>query len=196
MSSLLDTAIAKIRSIASEYCENQMYVWPDFDPMEPDPATFFRQRGIEFDGDLFIRYPVRITFNPIPLTSLESEGRAIGIELPRDYQVLLQEFGEFHLPGPAGIQFESPAHALQTTRGHWCLSDGELTALAISPYNETGDGNSIGFVRRGNVFEPAIFEFAHELVQPGAAPETWTRKISDSLAEFILEYLDRPEAPS
>jgi len=52
MSSSLDALISKVRSISDEYCENQMYVWPGFDPMDPNPKSFFKKHGIKFDGEL------------------------------------------------------------------------------------------------------------------------------------------------
>jgi len=192
MSNSLEIAIEKIRSIGDLYCENQMYIWPGFHHDDPDPEAFFRQEGIEFDGELFIRYPVKRTFNPIPMDQIEDEERELSVSLPIDYEVLLHHFGEFHLPGSANITLVSPAEALKTTYfAFWCNAGGPLSALAISPYNATSDGNCIGFLRDGDSFQPAIYEFDHELVDTGKNPSLWTKRIGDSLADFLLEYLDR-----
>lgn len=190
MPNILDSLIARIRSIGDEYCENQMSVWPGFNPTDCDPEEFFRERGIEFDGLLFIRYPVKTTFNPIPIARIEDEERSLGVTLPSDYKVLLQQFGEFHLPGNASIRIESPLEALRTTRWAWCYGDRPLSALAISSYDATSDGNSIGFVRNGDSFQREIYEFNHELVYQGDSPSLWTKKISNCLAEFLFDYLD------
>jgi hypothetical protein len=56
MSNSLEAVIERIRFIGDDSCVNQMYIWPGFDPIDPDPAAFFRERGIDFDGELFIRY--------------------------------------------------------------------------------------------------------------------------------------------
>jgi hypothetical protein len=92
MPTSFDSLIAKIRSIADAYCENQMYVWPDFDPTDPNPRAFFRKRGIKFDGDLFIRYPVKKTFSPLSGGELDHEERSLGVALPADYKQLLQQY--------------------------------------------------------------------------------------------------------
>lgn len=191
MSNSLEAAIRKIDALGNEYCVNQMYRWPGFDPRHPDPATFFSAGRIEFDGDLFIRYRVKETFNPLSVERIEAEEGMVGASLPNDYKVLLQTFGEFHLPGAAGICIESPAKALKTTRGTWRYEGEPLRALAISSYNDTSDGNSIGFIRDGDSFQPALFELCHELRSRGDDPSLWTKKLGDSLSDFLLEYLER-----
>jgi hypothetical protein len=185
----LETAIARINAVSSDLCESQMYAWPGFNPMNPDPDRFFAQEGIEFDGLLFIRYPVKRTFNPIPRAQLEDEERVVGATLPSDYRLLLEEFGTFHLPGKAKVAIESPAEALRTTRACWCYEGKQLSVLAISAYNATSDGNAIGFVRQGDSFGMALYEFDHERLYQGDDPSLWTTKISDSLADFVVEYL-------
>ncbi|QDU30171.1 hypothetical protein ETAA8_52900 [Anatilimnocola aggregata] len=166
-----------------------MYVWPGFDPANPKPAKFFKNLGIKFDGVLFISYPVKMTFLPLAKDELIQQERLLGAELPADYKDLLQQFGPVHLPGVANIIIESPQDALQTTHSKWCY-DGTPLVLAISAYNLTSDGNSIGYLRNGESFGPEIYEFDHERFYNGGDPSAWTRKIGDSLADFLLEYLE------
>ena len=187
----LEAAIAKIHAIANEYCENQIYVWPGFDPIDPDPDKYFRQHRVEFDGELFIRYPVKRTFDPIPMDRIKEAERSLGANLPGDYKVLLEKFGPFHLPGDADIRIQSPMDALRATRACWCYEDKPLSVLAISPYNATSDGNAIGYIRQGDSFGPSIYEFDHELVHMADSPSLWTHKVADCLADFVLDYLDR-----
>jgi len=126
------------------------------------------------------------------MDQIEDVERTLGVSLPNDYRVLLHEFGDFHLPGSANITFESPAEALKTTEmAFWCNVGSPLSALAISPYDATSDGNWIGFLRDGDFFQPAIYEFDHERVRKGKNPSLWTKKISSCLADFIIEYLER-----
>jgi hypothetical protein len=111
--------------------------------------------------------------------------------LPADYKTLLQTFGEFHLPGNAMICIKSPARAVQTTRSGWCSESQPLTVLAISSYCDTSDGNSFGYIRTGDSFGPPLCEFNHELWRKDAKPALWAKKLSASLAEFVLEYLKK-----
>jgi hypothetical protein len=189
MSRNLNALVSKIRSLSEEFCENQMYVWPGFDVNDPNPRKFFKKYGIEFDGELFIRYPVKRTFNPIPAKQLERQEKAMGAILPGDYKTLLLEFGTFHLPGNAGIMMKSPRDALKTTQSAWCFGEMPLSALAISPYSQSSDGNSIGFLSKGAAFQRGLYEFQHDLRFQGDDPSLWTRKVSNSLADFLLQYL-------
>jgi hypothetical protein len=191
MADTLEAAIARIHAVGNEFCESQMYDWPGFTPRDPDPARFFKQEGIEFDGVLFIRYPVKKTFKPVPRNQIEEEERSVGATLPSDYKRLIENFGAFHLPGKANVAFESPAEALKTTRARWCYAGKPLSVLAISKYHATSDGNSLGFIREGDSFGMSLYEFDHERVHVGDDPSLWTRKIGDSLADFVLEYLRR-----
>jgi len=190
MSQAFNSLAAKIRSLSEVRCENQIYAWPGFDPMNPDPERFFKKLGIDFDGILFISYPVKLTFSPLSSEELSQYERFLSAEIPVDYKLLLQQFGPVHLPGKANIIIESPQEALKTTRAVWCYEGTPLSVLAISSYNSTSDGNSIGFIRNGDAFEPEVYEFDHELIHNGGDPRVWTRKVGDSLAEFLLEYLD------
>ena len=190
MSQAFNSLAAKIRSLSEARCENQMYVWPGFDPMDPNPKKFFKKLGINFDGDLFISYPVKMTFAPLSKEELTRQEQILGAELPDDYIHLLQEFGPVHLPGAGKVIMESPLEALRSTRAVWCEEGKPLSVLAVSTYNRTSDGNSIGFVRKGNSFGPEIYEFDHELVYSGEDPAHWTNKAGDSLAGFLLEYLN------
>ena len=189
MSSKFDSLAEKIRSIGEVECENQMYVWPGFDPEDPNPKRFFKKLEIKFDGDLFIRYPVKKTFSPIPAEQLNRQERALGVTLPDDYRQLLQQFGPVHLPGNANIVIDSLEDAIKTSRARWCHKGKALSALAISSYNLTSDGNSIGFIRSVDVFQSEVYEFDHELVHQGNDPRLWTKKVGKSLADFLLEYL-------
>jgi hypothetical protein len=191
MRTKLEEAIEKIHSIGDEYCENQMYFWPDFDPVHPNPKAYFRKQGVEFDGDLYIRYRVKQTIRPIPSAQIEQEERIVGATLPEDYKTLLQVFGEVHLPGNAVFCLDSPAKALNATRGAWHDTDTPPKVLAVSSYWRTSDGNSIGFIREGDAFLPAIYEFNHELVYGAENTSEWTTRLSDSLADFILAYLQQ-----
>jgi len=191
MSDSLEAAIAKIRSIADEYCETQMYYWPGFDPEDPNPEDFFEREGIQFDGILYIRFPVKRAFNPIPLEQIEAEEHSLGARVPEDYKTLLHTFGAFHIPGPAEICLMSPAKAFRTTQGRWCVEDAPLSALAISEFSDRSDGNNIGFLRNGDRYGDELFEFDHELRYRGDDPKLWTEKVAASLSDFLIEYLDR-----
>jgi hypothetical protein len=192
MERVFESLAAKIRSLSESRCVNQKYVWPGFDPMNPNPRRFFKTLGIEYDGELFIRYPVKITFSPCSMMELIQSERMLGAALPVDYQQLMLQFGPVHLPGKANVIIEPPQKALRTTRARWCWCDEARPpcVLAISSYNLTSDGNSIGFIRNGDVFGPEIHEFDHERVNAGADPRAWARKTGDSLATFLVEYLD------
>jgi hypothetical protein len=137
---------------------------------------------------------VNQTFHPIPNRQIEATETRLGASVPSDYKRLLQLFGEFHLPGAARICIDSPARALEATRAVWCYEPKPLRVLAISPYHQTSDGNSIGFLRGRDSFQTAIYEFDHELLDQGDDPSLWTRKLGDCLADFLLEYLERDVA--
>ncbi len=186
----LDDAIAKIRSIGHVICENQGYVFPDYDHMNCDATVVCEILGIPFTDDLFITYPAERTFAPISEAEIADEEVEIGVRLPLDYKRLLIEFGEFHLPGNAAICLERPLRAVYTSQGAWQI-DENLSALAISSYNVESDGNSIGFIRRNDRFGDELFEFDHELRYHGDDPTLWTKKLAGSLAEFIISYLSQ-----
>lgn len=182
--------VEKIRSIANEYCESQMYCWPGFDPMDRNPKQYFRNLGIEFDGDLFIRYRVEKTFRPMSIQEILEEESKIGVLLPADYKSLLEEFGPVHLPGDANVAIDTPMEALRATRSAWCYEGKPLSAIAISAYNRNADGNSIGFIRKGSEFSSIVYEFDHELAYKGDDPLLWSRPLADTLSAFLLNYLD------
>ena len=185
----IDLLKEKIRSIANEYCESQMYCWPEFTPMA-NPKKFFRKLGIEFDGVLFIRYPVKKTFCPMMVEKIMEEEEKIGVLLPTEYKSLLEEFGGVHLPGNANVAIDTPMEALRNTRGTWCYEGKPLSVLAISSYNLDADGNSIGFIRKGSEFSPVLYEFDHELVYKGDDPSLWSRPLAETLSDFLLSYLE------
>ncbi|MFN9642164.1 MAG: SMI1/KNR4 family protein [Pirellula sp.] len=180
----------KIRSIANEHCESQMYYWPGFNHLDPNPKKFFRKLGIEFDGNLFIRYQVKKTFCPMTVDKIMEEESKIGVLLPTEYKALLAEFGGVHLPGNANIAIDTPKVALSATRDVWCYEGKPLSALAISPFHRNADGNSIGFIRAGSEFSPIVHEFDHELVYKGDDPSLWSRPLANTLSDFLLDYLD------
>lgn len=186
----IDLLADKIRSIADDYCESQMYCWPGFDPMDPDPGAFFHKLRIEFDGDLFIRYPVKNTFCPMTHEAILEEESKVGVLLPTDYKLLLAEFGSLHLPGAANIAIKRPIEALRSTRSMWCSEGTPLNALAISSYNHEADGNSIGFIRDGSKFSSIIFQFDHELAYKEEESSLWSKPQAESLSEFLLGYLE------
>ncbi len=158
--------------------------------MDPNPKKFFRRLGIEFDGNLFIRYPVKKTFNPMKVERILEEENKIGVSLPTEYKSLLEEFGGVHLPGDANIAIDTPIEAMRTTRGVWCYEGKPLSVLAISYYNRDADGNNIGFIRKGSEFSSIVYEFDHELLYQGDDPSLWSRPLADTLSEFLLNYLD------
>jgi hypothetical protein len=191
MSNNLTALLQKIHSIADVYCETQMYCWPGFNPSEDDPEEFFSEQRIDFDGELMIRYPVKRTFQPMSVTQIEKEERSLGVDLPEDYKAILREFGPVHLPGPAEIIIETPAEALNLTERNWRGGKPPLV-IAISSYHQRADGNSLGFIRNESSFLPAVYEFSHELIWNDNNPLRWTKQIGDSLATFLLEYLEKP----
>lgn len=190
----IQAAIEKIRSVGEEYCENQVYFFIDAEyPMECDITALCERLRIPYTDDLMIRYPANRTFAPMDRTLIEQQEADLGITLPDDYKSLLEAFGEFHLPGDASVCIDSPEQALRMTRNCWCYEGKPLRALAISSYHDTSDGNSIGFIRDEDVFAPPIYEFDHDKLHHGDDPALWTAKLADSLADFIVAYLDRRE---
>lgn len=97
--SKLQSLLDKIRSIADEHCESQMYCWPGFDPMDPNPKKFFKK-----------------TFSPMSAQKIAEEEREIGVDLPLEYKTILCEFGGVHLPGNANVAIETPLEALRNSR--------------------------------------------------------------------------------
>jgi hypothetical protein len=187
--SKLDEAVARIRGVADVYCENQVYVFPDYDHENYDATKVCKRLGIPVSDELFLRYPAGRTFKPLLQKSIEAGERALKAKLPADYKELLRQFGEFHLPGEEVICFDGPEAAARATRGCW-IFEGPLTALAISSYHKTADGDSIGFLRTGEMFGDDLFHFQHELRKDGSDPRQWSRKIASSLSEFIVGHLD------
>jgi len=186
----IDDAIAKIRAVGHVVCENQGQVFPDYDHMNCDATAVCERLGIPSTDDLFLQYPAERTFDSIDEAEIDAEEEELGIKLPSDYKRLLTEFGEFHLPGTAAICFERPVRAVYTTQGALQI-DENLSALAISSYNVDADGNSIGFIRHNDRFGDAVFEFNHELRYHSDDPTMWTKKLAGSLAEFIVNYLNK-----
>ena len=186
----IEDAIATVRAFGHVVCENQGHVFPDYDHMNCDATAVCERLGIPFTDDLFLAYPAERTFDPIDEAEIDAEQDELGVKLPTDYKRLLAEFGELHLPGTAAICFERPLRAVYTSQGAWQI-DETLSALAISSYNVDSDGNSIGFIRRNDRFGDEVFEFNHELRYHGDDPTLWTKKLAGSLAEFIVNYLNK-----
>lgn len=159
--------------------------------MDPKPKAFFKAQGIKFDGLLFIRYRVEQTFQPLTAAEIKAAEKNIGATLPSDYKTLLQMFGGFHLPGRAGIQLRPPLEAMSATSNQWQDKTSPLRVIAISQFNQTSDGDCIGFLRKGKSFLPELFKFDHERVYQGTDPSLWSKKVGDSLSEFLLSYLNR-----
>jgi len=191
MSATIDIAIAKIKGIGDRLCENQVYCFDDYDPETEDPTELCRRLGIPVTDDIVIEYPAAKTFSPISESSIAELSRELGAALPEDYTRLLAEFGAFHLPGQCAICFHSPDSALSCTCGQWDFDDPSTApVLAISDYHKECDGDSIGFLRAGESFAPAVYVFKHELRFEGDDPKLWTEKLAESLAEFIVSYID------
>ncbi len=102
----------------------------------------------------------------------------------------LLNLASFHLPGTAAICFERPVAQCTRHKEPWQIEE-NLSALAISSYNVDSDGNSIGFIRHNDRFGDEVFEFNHELRYHGDDPTMWTKKLAGSLAEFIVNYLNK-----
>lgn len=185
----IEIAIETIRSVGDEYCENQAYIFPDYDPMECDATALCDRLGIPYTDDIIIRYPASRTFAPIEADIIAQQEAEIGITLPQDYKTLLETLGEVHLPGHANVCIDSPANAVRTTRGYWIAEPAPLTMLAISTCNDTSDGDAIGFLLDGTRFGDAIFKFDHELIYGDDGPEKCSTQIASSLGEFIAQYL-------
>src|SRR5688572_18231073 len=85
MDNRIERVIKCIRGAADVICERQMYCYPGFDPELHDPIDFFAAQGIDFDGELFVRFPTSRLFAPIPKTDLLAEAKTLGLTLPSDY---------------------------------------------------------------------------------------------------------------
>ncbi len=187
--SSIEIAIETIRSVGDEYCENQAYIFPDYDPIECDATALCDRLGIPHTDDIIIRYPSNRTFSPIDADLIAQQEAEIGITLPQDYKTLLESFGEVHLPGHANVCINSPTIAVNATRGYWVAEPAPLTMLAISKYNDTSDGDAIGFLRDDDRFGDAVFKFDHELIYGDNGPAKCSTQIADSLGDFIMRYL-------
>ena len=191
MTSTIEIAIAKIKGVGDRLCENQVYYFDDYDPETGDATALCRRLDIPLTDEIVIEYPVAKTFCPIPASTIAKLESQLGSKLPNDYTRLLTEFGAFHLPGRCAICFHSPDSVLSGTCGHWWFDDpSTMPVLAISDYHHTCDGDSIGFIRKGEAFAPAVYVFKHDLRSEGADPKIWTEKLAESLSEFIVSYID------
>lgn len=191
MTATIDIAIAKIKRIGDRLCENQVYYFDDYDPETGDATALCRRLGIPVTDDIVIEYPAAKTFSPIPESSIVELSVQLAAKLPDDYTRLLAEFGAFHLPGQCAICFHSPDSAALGTCDHWWFDDpSTMPVLAISDYHRNCDGDSIGFVRIGESFAPAVYVFKHDLRSRGDDPKIWTEKLAESLSEFIVSYID------
>jgi hypothetical protein len=186
--SMLDEAVARIRGVADVHCENQVYVFSDYDYENYDATAVCERLGIPYSDDLYLCYPVKSTFDPLSESDIDAAERDLGATLPTDYKELLLQFGQFHLPGKEVICVEGPRQAAATTRACWTY-EGALTVLAISSYHKTADGDSIGFLRNGNSFGNELYHFNHDLRENGDDPKQWSEKVANSLAEFIVSHL-------
>jgi len=195
MTNQLEMAIEKIRSVGDRLCENQVYYFDDyeFDPETGigDATALCDRLGIPFTDDIVIEYPASATFSPLPDSEIATLEESLSATLPEDYKQLLLTFGAFHLPGNADICLSTPSSAISSTCGVWQFEDpATLPVLAISSYHQNGDGDSIGFIRNGELFDPAIFVFKHELRYEGDDPALWTERVADSFAAFVIAYVD------
>lgn len=191
MTDCLQDAVARIRAVGEVICEEQMYCFPGFDSIEDDPDDFFSERGVEFDGVLFVRFPARLLYKPIPMEEIEEEEQLLGVELPTDYKSLLATFGEFYVPGDhIGSVLYRPIDAHEDS-GNYGYPDSAVTALTIARYNDVSDGNAIGYICQDGRVLPQLFRFEHELQYDSANPMRNVQKVGESLSQFLIEYLDR-----
>ncbi|MFN3153432.1 SMI1/KNR4 family protein [Bremerella sp.] len=189
MTRAIDLAIDRIRAIGSHVCENQVYVFDDYDPHECDPTAVCQRLGIPYSDELFLSYPAERTFDPIPWAQIEAEEQQLGATLPDDYKTLLATFGRFHLPGRASICLRSPVDSSEVGQDAWSIPENGI--LAISNYMQESDGNMIGFIRNGEQFAPELYEFSLDLRWMTSSDQPWQIKRADSLADFVIQYLDQ-----
>jgi hypothetical protein len=196
MASTVETAIAMIRSVGDELCENQVYYFDDYD-FDPetglgDATALCTRLGIPVTGDILIEYPASRTYLPLTESQIASFEKSLCASLPDDYKPLLATFGAFHLPGNADIFLSSPSAAISTTGGSWWFDDPTtMPVLAIAPYRLCCDGDSIGFIRKNDEFGPALFVLKHELRHEGDDPALWTERIAESVSAFAIKYLEK-----
>lgn len=184
----IDLAIERIRAISHELCKNQVYVFDDYDPHECDPTAVCERLGIPYSEELFLEYPVERTFEPLTAAQIVVEEEQLGATLPEDYKTLLATFGKFHLPGTASFCLWAPTDAAQVGEEAWSVPDNGI--LAISTYMQESDGNMIGFIRAGDHFAPELYEFSSDLRWMDDPDQPWQIKRADSLAEFVIQYLN------
>ena len=191
MPNTVETAIAKINSVGERLCENQAYYFDDYDPEVGDVPALCNRLGIPATDDIVIEYPANRTFSPLPESEIAAYEEAVGASLPWDYKRLLAMFGTFHLPGRVSFCLYSPSSAISATCGGWWFDDPlTMPVLAISPYHQHSDGDSIGFLRSGSEFAPWLHVFKHELRHHGDDPSQWSERVADSLADFVISYID------
>ena len=191
MASTLETAIAKINSVGDRLCENQVYYFDDYEHELADPAPLCTRLGIPVTDEIVIEYPANRTFSPLTESDISALEKTFGASLPEDYRRLLATFGTFHLPGNAALCMHSPSSVISASCGGWLFDDPvTIPVIAISPYHQYSDGNSIGFIRKGAEFGAELFVFDHELRYKGDDPTLWSERIADSFAAFIISYID------
>ncbi len=184
---LIDQAIQRIRAVGSQLCENQVYVFDDYDPEAGDATAVCQRLGIAYTDDLFLEYPAEQTFDPMPVEQIEAEEKQIGVTLPDDYKTLLATFGKFHLPGQASFCLKAPVDAAQESE-QFSVPDNGI--LVISSFTDQSDSTMIGFVRDGDHFAPQLYLFDMGLRWMDDPDYPWQTQTADSLAEFVIRYLD------
>jgi hypothetical protein len=191
MDNQIERVLKCIGRVADEICERQMYCFPGFDPETDDPTDFFAARGIEFDGELFVRFPTSQLFAPIPKADLLAEAKTLGLTLPADYVEILSTFGSFTPPGnDIWSPVLRPTEACSFATGYG-YPEIPIAALAIADFNNVSDGNAIGFLCDRGVVEPTLFRFEHENQFDPDEPRANVKPIADSLAEFLISYLEK-----
>lgn len=191
MENRIEQVMKCIRSVADVICERQLYCFPGFNPELHDPIDYFAAQGVDFDGELFVRFPTSRLFEPIPKADLLAEAKTLGLTLPADYVAILSTFGSFTPPGnDIWSPILRPTDAFRYAKS-FGYSKAPITALAIADFNDVSDGNAIGFICDGGVVESALFRFDHEIQFDPKQPSANVRPIADSLSEFLLWYLEK-----
>lgn len=197
MQNELDLAIAKIRSVGDRMCWAQVY---SFDDCEVDPETGIadatnvcKRLGIPYSDDVILEFPAKSTFAGHAQSDVRELEQALQATVPADYFRLMTEFGSFRLPGDDDIGFYSPRTIVACEGLPWELGHiASWPVLAISFFHRDSDGDCIGFLRETEAkFGSPLYLFRHEERYLGDDPKLWSERIADSLAEFLIDYIDQ-----
>jgi len=187
----IERVLKCIGRAADVICETQMYCFPGFDHEAHDPDEYFEAQGIEFDGNLFVRFPTSRLFAPIPTADLLAEAKTLGLSLSAEYIAILSSFGSFIPPGnDISCPIMRPTVACDYAT-HYGYPETPITALAIADLNDVSDGNAIGFLCEQGIVERTLYRFDHESRFDPDQPRANVRPIADSLADFLCSYLEK-----